>query len=330
VSALEDAYAQCESITRAQAANFYWGIRLLAPARRRALSAAYAFARRIDDIGDGTLAQDAKLRRLEAAQQAVAALERGGTPLAAAREDPVLLALRDAHARFGLPASAFVELIEGVRMDVLGVSYETFDELVGYCRRVAGAIGRICLAIFGVRSQARGAHSAEQLADDLGVALQLTNILRDVREDAEHGRVYLPAEDLRSFGLLERSGGADGLARLAALAQAYAHPAGAGAGTGAAAAAGAALNGSAVELERLDELVRFEARRAEEWFDRGLTLVGLLDRRSAACVVAMAGIYRRVLERIAADPTAALSRRVSLPAHEKAWIAARGMLGRGV
>jgi phytoene synthase len=312
MSAIEQAYAECEAITRTRAANFYWGIRLLAPARRRALSAAYALARRVDDIGDGELPREEKLRGLAAEEAALAEIARGTPPPAA---DPVLLALADAHARFSLPLEAFLELIEGVRMDVLGVSYETFDELVLYCRRVAGAIGRICLAIFALRGSSSGEHSAQELADDLGVALQLTNILRDVREDAEHGRVYLPAADLRSFGLLNGAAPADAPARLAELAHAQARPGDA--------------NGRAGELERLRDLVRFEAHRADQWFERGLGLLPLLDRRSSACVVAMAGIYRRLLERIEEDPAQVLMRRVSLRAHEKAWVAARGMLGRG-
>jgi phytoene synthase len=167
-----------------------------------------------------------------------------------------------------------------------------------------------------LRGSSSAEHSAAELADDLGVALQLTNILRDVREDAENGRVYLPAEDLRSFGLLDGAAPADAPARLVELAHAQAR-------------AGDA-HGRAAELERLRDLVRFEAHRADQWFEHGLGLLPLLDRRSRACVVAMAGIYRRLLQRIEQDPTQVLVRRVSLPAHEKAWVAARGMLGRGV
>ena len=307
-----EAYDRCEAITRAQAANFYYGIRLLARERRRAMCAAYAFARRIDDIGDGELAHAEKLRQLERSAEQLAELERSG---AAPADDPVLVALADAHRRFSLPPGAMGELIEGVRMDVEGVSYESFEELVLYCRRVAGAIGRICLAIFAKR-RARGhgpgaeleQAQIEALADDLGVALQLTNILRDVREDAENGRIYLPAEDLRRFGV-EHDGGEAGAdmaqraSRLAALAAAQAEP--------------------------LGELMRFEAERAQQWFDRGLLLVPQLDRRSGACVSAMAGIYHRLLGRIEADPPAALSARTSLSTAEKLLVALRSFAGRG-
>jgi len=314
-----EAYKHCEWVTRTQAANFYYGIRLLAHEQRRAMCAVYAFARRVDDIGDGPLEPQEKLRRLDAESQALAALERDGSAGVASR-DPVMLALADAHARFSLPAGALGELIDGVRMDVEGVTYERFDELVLYCRRVAGAIGRVCLAIFGLRRDGGvDAVSAERLADDLGVAMQLTNILRDVGEDAGNGRVYLPAEDLRRFGLMAGGHSAaaepDAAALLAAIAQ------DAGAGTASTAAAAAA--------ERLQALVSFESQRARQWFQRGVALAPLLDRRSAACVLAMAGIYRRLLDRIEAQPEEAIRRRVSLPTREKAWVAARAMLGGG-
>jgi 15-cis-phytoene synthase len=317
---LEQAYRHCEAVTRAQAANFFYGIRLLPAERRRAMCAVYTFARRVDDIGDGTLAPDQKLRLLDAEDQALASLAPGAhaaSPGAAppgehaqegasngerrhAGADPVMVALADSQLRFPIAPGVLGELIDGVRMDLAGTTYDSFDELVVYCRRVAGAIGRVCLAIFGLREEAAAQRaSAEQLADELGVALQLTNILRDVREDALAGRVYLPGEDLRRFGVAIEVG----------------------------VAAGPVADSE--QLERLSTLVRFECERAREWFERGMQLTDMLDRRSAACVLAMAGIYRRLLERIAAHPEAVAHRRLSLPAHEKAWVAARGMLGVG-
>ena len=311
---LAAAYSRCESVTRSQAANFYYGIRLLPGERRRAMCAVYAFARRVDDIGDGTLATEEKLRLLDGEARALAAIGLAGETVAPA-DDPVMVALADTQRRFSLPAGVLGELIEGVRMDVTGTSYEEFEELVVYCRRVAGAIGRVCLAIFGLRAGETVAPAqAERLADELGVALQLTNILRDVREDAENGRVYLPGADLRRFGALP----------------AAARPAQSEAATQLLGVLASATNSGSPEAEqreRLAALVRFECERAREWFDRGITLTSVLDRRSAACVLAMAGIYRRLLERIEANPQEVARRRVSLPAHEKAWVAARGMLG---
>ena len=341
-TALAEAYAHCEAVTRAQAANFFYGIRLLPRERRRAMSAVYAFARRVDDIGDGSLPREQKLAALQGEARALAAIAPAGVGalaggasalgVAAADADTVtgggdlvMLALADTQRRFALPADALGELIEGVRMDVQGIAYESFEELVVYCRRVAGGIGRLCLAIFGLREDAAaGGVRAERLADDLGVALQLTNILRDVREDAENGRVYLPAVDLRRFGVIAGDGHA-GEDQVGASAAAQVL------GALARASAGAVQTGTGEneDLRRLSALVRFECERAAQWFDDGLVLAELLDRRSAACVLAMAGIYRRLLERIEAHPDEAVRRRMSLPAHEKAWVAARGMLGVG-
>jgi 15-cis-phytoene synthase len=275
---LEQAHQHCEAVTRERAANFFYGIRLLPPDKRRAMSAVYAFARRVDDIGDGDLPAGEKLRLLARERAAVARVGHDG-------DDPVLAALGDACARFALPVGALGDLIDGVEMDVREVRYETFDELVDYCRRVAGSIGRLSLAIFGAHDMAR----AEPLADDLGVAMQLTNILRDVREDRGRGRTYLPAGDLRRFGV------------------------------------GEDLLSAPADAEAA--LVRFEARRTREWFDRGLGLVPLLDPRSASCVAAMTGIYRRILDRIERDPSHALVTRVSLAPWEKAWVAVRSLAG---
>ena len=346
-----EAYDRCEAITRRQAANFYYGIRLLPHERRRAMCAAYAFARRIDDIGDGDLDRDQKLRLLDEAAARLSELERAGAS-AVSSSDAVLVALADAHARFSLPAGALGELIEGVRMDVNGVSYERFEDLVLYCRRVAGAIGRVCLAIFGMPERLGGGlggqpaeagrladagrvAEAGQLADDLGVALQLTNILRDVREDAGNGRAYLPAEDLRRFGLISEgaeSRAAEVLAELTRGPERAGPTSAAGPGLAVERAESRAANG-AMQAGRgdahaaLHALVRFEAERAQEWFERGLRLAPLLDRRSAACVLAMAGIYHRLLGRIEADPARAMRGRVALSSPEKVWVAVRSMVG---
>jgi phytoene synthase len=278
----QEAYEHCERLTREAAANFYYGIRLLRGEQRRATCAVYAFARRIDDIGDGEFDPLEKLQLLDGASRAL-------RELSTASDDPVIVALADAHARFSLPIDALEDLIAGVRMDVEETSYERFEDLLGYCRRVAGSIGVLCLAIFGARDQPR----ALSLADDLGVAMQLTNILRDLSEDAANGRVYIPREDLQRYKLScdGRFEGGEG---------------------------------------QMDALVRFQVRRADEWFERGLELVPLLDKRSGACVLAMANIYRRVLTRIEADPARARQTRVSLPIWEKGWVATRSLLTAAV
>ena len=331
----ERAYAHCEAITRRRAANFYYGIRLLPAQRRRAMCAVYAFARRVDDIGDGTLPRARKLEQLEYQAQQLPVLGAavhgaGGPPAAAARRDIapaggdadlVIMALADASARFALPQEALSELIEGVRMDVEEARYEQFDELVLYCRHVAGAIGRLCLAIFSAGQASAQSVRARSLADDLGVAMQLTNILRDLREDAENGRVYLPAQELRRFGVLGEDERRPAAQVLAALARAGADAGGAARRNG--------TGEAAHELERhqrLCELMRFEAQRAQGWFERGMGLAPLLDGRSAACVLAMAGIYRKLLDRVQARPEQALAERIALPGWEKAWIAVTSML----
>jgi 15-cis-phytoene synthase len=282
---LEYACRRCEQITRQAAANFYYGIRLLPRSKRYAMSAVYAFARRVDDIGDGDLPREAQLEALLRERRMLALLHEGDPAITG---DVVLIALADAQRRFELPLDALDLLVEGVEFDVLGTEYETFDALVGYCRRVAGSIGRLCMAIFADG----GAHAngSMALADDLGVAMQLTNILRDIREDSELGRTYLPAEDRRRFGCEDL--GSAGPDQAAAL-------------------------------------IRFEAARAEDWFDRGLQLTASLDSRSASCLMAMTGIYRSILDRIIEEPAQVMRGRISLPPWEKAWVAARSLAAAG-
>jgi phytoene synthase len=304
------AYRQCESLTRAAAGNFYYGIRLLPAPKRRAMCAVYAFARRVDDIADGTLAREEKLRRLAAAAQALERMDQEDA-------DPVMAALADARVRFNLPADALGDLIEGVGMDVRGVSYADFGELELYCRRVAGSIGRLCLAIFGARRRRPGERPASEMADDLGVALQLANIVRDLREDAERGRVYLPRRDMVRYHLHD-DGPLDAPALQALTREAsMAEP-----------AMVAGFEGG--DVGQLYALMRFYCLRSRDWFHRGMELVALLDRRSAACVLAMAGIYWRLLGHIEERPDRALARRARLKKREKAWVASRALLGKGI
>jgi len=222
--------------------------------------------------------------------------------------------------RCGGRASAALAQRLQVAFKARGLSYERFDDLVLYCRHVAGAIGRLCLAIFGAPGADAKRHAhMQRLANDLGVALQITNILRDVREDAERGRVYLPREDLRRFELISPGEQQPARALLAVFA-------GAGDGAGAGIAGNGAVAGDRDAAVRLASLMRLEAQRARQWFDRGIKLASMLDRRSAACVLAMAGIYHRLLERIEASPERALGARMSLPVWEKAWVAASSMV----
>lgn len=306
------AYRYCESVTGSQARNFAYGIRLLPAAERRAMSALYAFSRRVDDIGDGPLGPaDKELRLKETrallgqvrADQAAAAssdptvraelrIREFGSALAQAGADPVAVALGDAAQRFPIPLDALDELIDGVLMDVHGREYETWDDLRDYCRCVAGAVGRLSLGVFGTNPGTADASRAPDYANTLGLALQLTNILRDLREDAVEGRSYLPAEDLRAYGCTEGF-------------HSDTPPPG----------------------SDFDGLIRFQVHRARGLFATGFRLLPMLDRRSGACVAAMAGIYHRLLDHIAADPRSVLLRRVSLPAPQKALMAVRGLAG---
>ena len=294
---LSEAYRECERITWSQARNFAYGIRLLPPPKRRGLAVVYAFARRIDDIGDGTMPAQEKISALDAARQQILDLSR---PPAG---DPVLLALADVERNFPVPIPAFGELIDGCVADVRGTSYQSFDDLLYYCRCVAGSIGRLSLGIFGT---SRDMTQAAELADSLGVALQLTNILRDIREDHQNGRVYLPVEDLAKFdcdsAFLGGTTPPDPPAH-AGLVQPPVPPG-------------------------FTRLVEFEAERARDWYATGWKLLARLDRRSAACTGAMAGIYRRLLDRIAAEPAAVLRGRISLSGREKAMVAVKALAGR--
>jgi 15-cis-phytoene synthase len=326
------AYRHCEEITWSQARNFAYGIRLLPPAKRQALAAVYAFARRIDDIGDGDLPPPAKLTALADARASVTALSAGrhppggngspprgsgGPPGNGAADDLVLVALADAADRFDIPLAAFGELIDGCEADVRGTTYRTFDDLLHYCRCVAGSIGRLSLGVFGTADVA----TAAPLADALGVALQLTNILRDIREDYLGGRIYLPAEDFERFGCSLGSGALQPGAAEHGPGQHGPGQHGPGQHGPGQHGPGAGANG-----DKLAALVEFEAERASAWYAKGLTLIPLLDWRSAASAGAMAGIYHRLLERIAATPRAVLERRMSLSPREKALVAARSLV----
>jgi phytoene synthase len=284
---LDEAYRECERITWTQARNFAYGIRLLPAHKRRGLAVIYAFARRIDDIGDGTLPPEDKIAALQDARLVL------GDLTAVGADDPVLLALADVERNFPVPIAAFGELIDGCVADVRGTSYQTFEDLLHYCRCVAGSIGRLSLGIYGT---SQDPEQAAGMADSLGVALQLTNILRDIREDYQNGRVYLPTEDLAKF---------DVTLDVPSQSPQPQSP-----------------------QPQFNRLVEFEVERARDWYATGMRLMPMLDWRSAACTGAMAGIYRRLLERIAAQPAGVLRGRMSLSTGEKAVVAVKALAGR--
>jgi phytoene synthase len=244
---VDQAYAEVERITRREARNFAYGIRVLPREKRRAISAIYAFARRVDDIADGQLPDAEKRARLE---ELHAALDEGP------RDDAVFVALGDARSRFPIPAPALHNLVDGGLMDTERHRYEDFERLLDYCKHVAGAVGVACVAVYGSEDTER--------AETLGVALQLINIIRDVREDWELGRVYLPQDELSAYGV-----GEDDIA-------------------------------AGRVTPEWQALVRFQASRARACLKEGLELLDSLDARSAACVGTFAGLYRATLDRIEA------------------------------
>jgi phytoene synthase len=276
-----EAYQRCQQITRAEAKNFFYGIRLLPDDKRNAMSALYALARRIDDIADSERQPADKLVSLAEIDRQVDALAHGELP---DPDDPVLCGVHHAATIFPIPVAAIGEIVEGCRRDSVGFSYRTFADTDAYCRLVAGSVGRLSLGVFGCRDRDIG----PRLADELGVALQLTNILRDITEDHDMGRVYLPAEDVARFGC------------------------------------DADLHGPP---QAMRALIEHYVTVADGFYQRGLRLLPLLDRRSRACVSAMSGIYRQLLTRISEDPLAVLRTRMSLSGKEKLLVAGRSLIG---
>jgi 15-cis-phytoene synthase len=286
---LRAAYSVCRHIARSAAKNFYYGFLVLPARKRNALSAVYAFMRHADDISDDP-AQPIEYRREKLAEwmnalRRVVAGER--------TDDPVLMALEDTQRSFDIPLELLEKLVRGTAMDLqpndtnARVHYETFEQLYDYCYHVASVVGLVCIRIFGYRDP-----QAEKLAEDTGVAFQLTNILRDVREDSQMGRVYLPCEDFRRFGL----------------------------------EASTLNNGNAAATFR--PLLEFEADRARKLYRSADELIPLIDDDSQPALWTLAEIYRRLLDRIAAQGYDVFSRRVSLSRAEKVRILARGFVRR--
>lgn len=247
----EQAYAETDRITRETAKNFAWGIRVLPGPKRRAIAALYAFARRVDDLADQDTPARAELESWRAAVEALPASRDG---------DAILVALADAMSRYPIPQDALVDLVAGALMDCDRDRYESWDELREYCRRVAGAVGIACAAVYEPSSW----EAARPRAQTLGLALQQINIMRDVAEDWALGRVYLPQNELSRFRVTEEE-----------IASGQPGPG-------------------------WRPLMEHQAVRADALMRKGLELLPLLDRRSALCVRSFAGIYRGLLTQMRA------------------------------
>jgi phytoene synthase len=277
MTALEESYAHCRRVARARARNFYYSFVLLAPPQRAAMCAVYAFMRYCDDLSDEPGANRGAIEQWRTALD----------DALAGRYDshPVLPAFHDAVTRYSIPARYFYEMIEGVASDLEPRRFETFDQLYRYCYQVASTVGLTIIHIFGFDSP-----DALPLAEKCGIAFQMTNILRDIREDAERGRIYLPAEDLARFHVSEDD-----------------------------------IRGGVRTPEFID-LMDFEAARARQYYKDSQPLLGLVDRRSRASLTALISIYARLLDRIEGSNYDVFTRRVSLPAWEKSWIVIRALL----
>ncbi len=274
-ASLDADYERCAQITRRSRSSFYYAFILLPPDRRRALHAVYAFCRFIDDIADDEAIREPALllRRWREELDRVYA----GVPTRALSR-----ALADSARRFTIPRDLFVEIIAGVEMDLSRKRYQTFEELRPYCYRVASALGLICIEIFGYRNP-----SAKLYAENLGLALQLTNIIRDVGEDAARGRIYLPLEDLARFHVSEDE----------------------------------ILGG--VYSSNFASLMDFEAKRAQELYAKAQSALAPEDRATLLTAEAMRLIYAALLERIMKSNYRVLDRRHSLSAPHKLYLVGR-------
>jgi len=275
---LDQAYAECRAIAHKHGANFSVGFRFLPKRKRRAVYAAYAFCRVADDIADDDGIPD-RAGRLDAWQRELDAAY-AGTP-----SHPITIALADALQQFAIPKSAFVALIDGCRQDAVKTRYETFAELLQYCELVATSISDISLAIFGYRSPAALGHGR-----NLAIALQLTNVTRDIGDDLGRDRIYLPAEELRRFGVTE----AEVFAR--------------------------------AETERMRSLIEFQIERAEGYFREAEPLLTELEFDARFPTLLMGGVYATVLGKLRKDPLRAVRQRLSLSPLQKMLVVGSRML----
>jgi phytoene synthase len=295
------AYSVCRGITRTAAKNFYYAFLVLPRRKREALCAVYAFMRRCDDIADDpSLSLAERSQKLDAWLDAFHRAQQGNPT-----DDPILLGLTDAQRRYVIPAGLLDELALGTAMDVeyppeqedepgfarevptLQVRYKTFEDLRHYCYRVASVVGLVCIHIFGYRDP-----QAEELAERCGLAFQLTNIIRDVKEDAAQGRVYLPEEDLKKFNLSS--------------AELLTNP----------------------DPARFRPVLAMEADRALEFYHAGDELIPYVSEDSQPALWVLINIYRSLLEKIAARQFDVFTSKVSLTFWEKLRILTKGFLHR--
>ncbi len=278
VSTLEKSYAYCRKVTQERAKNFYFGIKLLPEARRDALCAMYAFFRYCDDVSDDAEVSD----RAQLLTRWRAAVRDPG-----ADDHPILEAFHHAVERYQVPYRYFEELIDGTESDLVTHRFPTFDDTYLYCYRVASTVGLVCVHVFGFD----GSEEALKQAEHRGIAFQLTNILRDLKEDAELGRIYLPLEDLERFEVTPES----------------------------------LLEGR--PQGRFAELLEFEVGRARDFYLRSESLIEKVDPESRASLQAMTRIYRALLEKVAEMGPEVMKKRARLSKVEKLKLAGQALAG---
>jgi 15-cis-phytoene synthase len=274
---LEDSYQWAENVARSQAKNFYYSFLLLPAPKRRAMCAIYAFMRYCDDLSDDEGIRDRAAEIARWRGDLESALNGSGP------DHPLWPAFADSVARYKIPHQYCFDMIDGVSSDLEPRAIQTFDELYGYCYHVASVVGLTIIHIFGFEDP-----KALELAEKCGIAFQLTNILRDVREDAEKQRVYLPAEDFEKFGV-------------------------------------SAKNFAPADAFR--RLMEFEARRARDYYRESAPLTGMIEASSRPSLRALIAVYSRLLDRIVESNYDVLSRRVRVPGWEKIWLLVRSRLG---
>ena len=273
---LESAYEECRLITRREARNFYYAFLTLPASQRRAIYVTYAFCRKCDDAVDAERSNEEKLATLVSLRKDLSETYNGHP------DTPVSMALADVADRYQIPEEYFQEVLSGVESDLVKDRYQDFEQLRGYCYQVASVVGLICLQIFGYKDS-----KAKDHAIDLGLAMQLTNIARDVREDLDFGRIYLPQDEMARFGYSEED-----------------------------------LKAGVVN-DAFVNLMRFQAQRAKGYFRSGFQLLPYLSPRSRACPAVLGRLYSKILDRIELADYDVLSRRIGLSTTEKVRLTAQ-------